>query len=259
MSNFNLRTIIVTVVSCVGCTIASAAPLGYQVTFNVSADLQNVFVYGDEFNGAVYAWDLTPAALGAVNAGISTFQLGNHDLRAWAVLATHSPSGVATSINNALAPGGMSFESVFPGAMESTVESNIVTLYVGGAYNTPQAFFLTEFVLAQEDTLKTDFPIESVHMYTFSNGVNVGTATFSPVLPGDYNHNGIVDAADYTVWRDGLGSTFTQSDYTVWKANFGNHSGSGASANAAVPEPATVWLLVTGILALCSRRRSAVT
>ena len=26
-------------------------------------------------------------------------------------------------------------------------------------------------------------------------------------VPGDYNQNGIVDAADYTIWRDTLGST----------------------------------------------------
>ena len=39
-----------------------------------------------------------------------------------------------------------------------------------------------------------------------------------PDLPGDYNHNGIVDAADYVVWRKGLGTTYTQADYDVWRA-----------------------------------------
>src|ERR1700742_3841341 len=32
-------------------------------------------------------------------------------------------------------------------------------------------------------------------------------------LPGDFNDDGHVDAADYLVWRGGLGTTFTQSDY----------------------------------------------
>jgi hypothetical protein len=75
-------------------------------------------------------------------------------------------------------------------------------------------------------------------------------------LPGDYNHNGVVDAADYTVWRDGLGTTYTQADYTVWKTNFGNHAGGGSSAssNAAVPEPACLLLLLSGTLTICSRR-----
>jgi hypothetical protein len=53
--------------------------------------------------------------------------------------------------------------------------------------------------------------------------------------PGDYNHNGTVDAADYTVWRDTLGSAAARGeganaspdevvgpeDYGVWKDQFG--------------------------------------
>ena len=76
-------------------------------------------------------------------------------------------------------------------------------------------------------------------------------------LPGDYNHDGIVDASDYTVWRDTLGQTgaglaadgsgptpgtpdgvVDQLDYDFWRANFGNTSGAGSAA--AVPEPATL-------------------
>ena len=48
------------------------------------------------------------------------------------------------------------------------------------------------------------------------------------MTPGDYNLNGAVDAADYTVWRDGLGTTYTQADYDVWRANFGQTIGSRA-------------------------------
>jgi len=62
-------------------------------------------------------------------------------------------------------------------------------------------------------------------------------------LPGDYNANGAVDAADYVVWRKGLGTTYTQNDYNVWRSNFGDTAGSGAASNAAVPEPGS-WALV---------------
>ncbi len=77
-------------------------------------------------------------------------------------------------------------------------------------------------------------------------------------LPGDNNNNGVVDAADYVVWRKGLGTTYTQNDYDVWRANFGQQSGSGsgAIANAAVPEPSTLALLIVGMLATSSRRRA---
>ncbi len=41
-----------------------------------------------------------------------------------------------------------------------------------------------------------------------------------PTLEGDFNGDGAVDAADYTVWRDGLGTKYNQDDYDVWKANY---------------------------------------
>lgn len=83
---------------------------------------------------------------------------------------------------------------------------------------------------------------------------------------GDYNADGIVDAADYTIWRDSLASTTNLAadgnensvidigDYDVWRANFGGTSGSGASANGAVPEPATLVLLIVGMVAFIVRR-----
>lgn len=99
---------------------------------------------------------------------------------------------------------------------------------------------------------------------TIGGGLNVkidDLVTAVPVLAGDYNGNGIVDAADYTVWRDTLGSMsdlrangdnsgasagkIDQADYTIWKSNFGAHFGSGAAA--AVPEPASAWLIAFGL------------
>ncbi len=81
---------------------------------------------------------------------------------------------------------------------------------------------------------------------------------FNTSLPGDFNGDSIVDAADYVVWRKGLGTTYSQSDYGVWRSHFGQTagSGSGAIANAVVPEPATMVMLITAMLMLCSRRRA---
>jgi hypothetical protein len=73
---------------------------------------------------------------------------------------------------------------------------------------------------------------------------------------GDYNQNGTVDAADYVVWRKGLGAIYTQNDYNVWRTNFGRTaaSGSGAAAgpaSSAVPELAALQLLL-GVAALAA-------
>jgi len=98
----------------------------------------------------------------------------------------------------------------------------------------------------------------------YTNGI------LSVTLVGDYNGNGVVDAADYTVWRDTLGQSGSglaadgdgngvvdSGDYDVWKTNFGQHAGSGtgASANAAVPEPSTWALLMFGAAGSRLRRR----
>jgi hypothetical protein len=65
-------------------------------------------------------------------------------------------------------------------------------------------------------------------------------------IPGDFNSDGKVDAADYVVWRK---SDNSPSGYNTWRTNFGRTSGSGAAlgASAAVPEPSSAIL---GALAL---------
>jgi T5SS/PEP-CTERM-associated repeat protein len=60
-------------------------------------------------------------------------------------------------------------------------------------------------------------------------------------LPGDYNEDGTVNAADYVVWRKSDG---TQEGYNLWRANFGRTGGAGAVAHGIVPEPASAFFLV---------------
>jgi hypothetical protein len=55
-------------------------------------------------------------------------------------------------------------------------------------------------------------------------------------MQGDFNSDDRVDAADYVVWRNGVGTVFTPADYDTWRANFGRTAGASAAA-AAVPEP----------------------
>jgi hypothetical protein len=91
-------------------------------------------------------------------------------------------------------------------------------------------------------------------------------------LAGDYNQNGIVDASDFVLWRETLGSVnqlaadgngnhlIDTADYDVWRANFGQtgpggstallQSGLSQPANfGMVPEPGTCALAAGAILA----------
>ena len=80
-----------------------------------------------------------------------------------------------------------------------------------------------------------------------------------PTLPGDYNQNGTVDAADYVVWRknpDAFGGD--PAGYDTWRSHFGQSAGSGSALNATVPEPATTWLFLIGMLVILSRRSATV-
>ena len=82
-----------------------------------------------------------------------------------------------------------------------------------------------------------------------------GTITSPPaLLPGDFNDDGAVDAADYVVWRDGLGKTYAQEDYEVWRANFGMRIGNGTSLSS-VPEPATLLMFLVAAIGIRMRHR----
>ena len=103
---------------------------------------------------------------------------------------------------------------------------------------------------------------------------NIRAIGASTMVPGDYNGNGEVDAADYVVWRkmlnqsvtpgsgaDGTGPGGTPDgvvndlDYSFWRSRFGSTSaaGSAASEATAVPEP-TAWTLVLFLMPLIVRR-----
>jgi parallel beta-helix repeat protein len=118
------------------------------------------------------------------------------------------------------------------------------------------------------------------HLISTAPAINAGTSQFAPsvdldgnprpigaafdigayefgatAVRGDYNRNGVVDAADYVVWRHTVGQTVPKSsgadgdgdgvigpgDYSVWRANFG---ATQVAASRAVAEPdATLGLL----------------
>ncbi len=153
---------------------------------------------------------------------------GNETLSIWADPDTLNPLGVPTVVIND--------QDIF----------NTLNPFTQSKYESPgqsgPAFF-------DEIRLATTF--ES------ATGIDPSAGT-----PGDYNNDGFVDAADYTVWRDNLGTTtelpndpvggtIGDAQYDTWTTNFGlpASGGLGAVAGAAVPEPGAAAALLLAVVA----------
>ena len=80
------------------------------------------------------------------------------------------------------------------------------------------------------------------------DGIILSDHVASQLLPGDFDENGRVDAADYTVWRDGLGTIYTETDYAIWANNFGAVAGSSIAHSSTVPEPRALLLCFLGLM-----------
>jgi hypothetical protein len=202
----------------------------------------------DQFSG-----DASLVNQSAFDVEIDAYQIVSRttalDVGGWTPLETSLGGGggwtAASGVANRIAEGNL-FGSSF-------LAANGGSLSLGSPINPA--------MLDDETDLELEFSVAGI-------GPIIGGVLFAgvaPDVPGDYNGNGIVDAADYTVWRDRLGQNVTllnevdgvtpgmvtQHDYIEWKARFGNTagagSGSGSSAlsTGAVPEPSAgvlVWL-----------------
>ncbi len=109
----------------------------------------------------------------------------------------------------------------------------------------------------------------------FYYGVVGGTTLFEGDVvyvagtPGDFNNDGAVNLADYTIWRTNVGATedglvlggngnggvVDSSDYQLWRTSFGNLAAglTAAQASATVPEPESVAVATTALLTLWVR------
>jgi hypothetical protein len=124
------------------------------------------------------------------------------------------------------------------------------------------------------DTLGSVNAAQLSEMTVDHPGGDVGSPGYAPgsvatSLLGDYNGNFVIDAADYTVWRNSLGGgsllndatpgTVDVADYNYWKMHFGQ-SGAGSGEISAVPEPTGMALLFVAAMvqSLCRRGRMGV-
>jgi hypothetical protein len=98
----------------------------------------------------------------------------------------------------------------------------------------------------------------------FDNIVIEGDGSVVVGVPGDYNNNRAVDAADYVLWRDGgplmnegnNPGTVDQADYEFWRARFGSSTAAGLGS-AQVPEPTSVTIAWCAMVFILAARRWA--
>lgn len=133
-----------------------------------------------------------------------------------------------------------------------------------------------DFLIPYEVTLS--IPIDVSESFEVTTGVNAtftlqgvdsmdedikatGTFSISIAPEGDYNNDGVVDLADYTVWRNNVGSAngtlpndpnstpIGAEQYDTWKQNFGSTAPSqNPLQNSPVPEPNSLIFMAGSVL-----------
>jgi hypothetical protein len=88
-------------------------------------------------------------------------------------------------------------------------------------------------------------------------------------LPGDFNDDGTVDAADYVTWRKHFGEPnedalhgngdnmngVDQGDHNLWRQRFAARGSGSSGSGAPVPEPGTAILLIAGAFCVLRTQR----
>ena len=153
-----------------------------------------------------------------------------------------------------LADGG-NFDVNFRYALESgerPLEIRLNGQVVDAAMNFPVTGAWTSWAYATLPTQALQAGTNTIRATAIgSSGPNVDNLLLSLPsanvgMPGDYNNDGMVDAADYIVWRRDNG---TPDGYETWRTNFGNTAASGVAADdllspRQVPEPSSLMLCV---------------
>jgi mannan endo-1,4-beta-mannosidase len=123
--------------------------------------------------------------------------------------------------------------------------------------------YLDDFTAQQVQTLLNDDKIITLNELPTLPWSN------SAPIPGDFNHNGAVDAGDYVLWRKSQGQTawglaadsdlngrIDSVDYAFWRSKFGPANGS--SAGATIPEPRTLSTLIAAMIFFPASQRKRI-
>jgi hypothetical protein len=135
---------------------------------------------------------------------------------------------------------------------------NAAGLYTNGVLNSEIAA-----IIDLDDVRLADILAANTEVTSFQQNVFFVPGT------GDFNGDGAVDAADFSVWRDSLGQigtglaadadhngTIETEDYNLWKQLFGSqYAATGSGSIAGVPEPSSGIIVAMAAVVLACRRK----
>ena len=206
--------------------------VGDDAEFGQYRDVSNSVTGGDSAtHGTTAPFDPLPWSIGTTNVSLGD-TIPNESTFTFTLDLTQP--GVRQYVQQSLASGGLGF-------LVSTLH---ITGEMGAGGGYPQWYFKEAagsifFPNAAAPTLSIDYQIVDSQ------------------LPGDFDGNGIVDAADYNDWKSTFGTTVNPvgsgadgnasgivdvADYTIWRDNL-SASGTAAVGVHAVPEPRSLTTL----------------
>jgi autotransporter-associated beta strand protein len=277
------------------------------LTANRSITLDGSKTLGNLTFDSPYSYTITPGPGGSLNFNNSgsiatlTSNQGNHTIATDVQLAsglnatinsgTFTMSGAASGAGGLVknGPGTLSFTATNSYSGNTTVQAGKLSLANGGLADAADVAISSGATLELKFSGSPDV-IDSLFLNGISQpagtwgGVGSGAQFTSPMLlgtgwlqittyvpsflAGDYDSNGIVDAADYVVWRRSVGAAtianrdslntgpIGTADFDTWRAHLGQMVGTGAGsglskAGGTIPEPATGVALVVGLSIVC--------
>jgi hypothetical protein len=210
---------------------ANRYSLGEEINANISTggnEDNELIAIADGLNGNALFSDMTP-----VDNSPHTISLS---------LERAAPDATGQDVRIEVAVDGMAYGAQPPNPVEGMPENGVIA--------TRDSF---DYFMLVQNTDAGNYLIDNFTVELIS--------ALAPGLPGDYNDDDTVDAADYTTWRNLLGAAValpnetvtpgmvTTEDYDEWRANFGATGGSGATAS--IPEPASGGMALVVICCAC--------
>jgi hypothetical protein len=224
--------------------------------------------------GGDYTWDGSPTP--TANPATRFARLGSGNGHAGTGVNQTGSGGIGRAVIAAYTVGSDGDYAIRDSFIMSNTNGSGLELTV---HVNDEAALLTDFIesgaTASFDVLLESLTAGDTIYVTFGPGdfstndffaLDFSVALLVP--PGDFNRDGRVDAADYTIWRDtqgqsgvGLAADVTgddlqgipdglvdESDYALWIANFGRSVTGGSQLGAPLPEPHTMALAVVALL-----------